>query len=378
MSKSLTSPPAHNEFELSLFGPGRGECALLHVGMGDWICVDSCIDPTTRNPVALSYLSGIGVDPSGSLRHIVVTHWHHDHMRGVAEIVRAAPLAQFLCSGALRTPEFFTAVAMGEERYRNPGLSELAEIFRTLEERRPSGMSAETVSPVWVQEGSLILERPATAGCPAVSVRALSPSHGARRLGMRELDHFMPVLRRPKRRAVAFGPNQQSIAIWVEAGPAIAILGGDLEESSDAGIGWKAVLASPILPRGRAGMIKVPRHGSKNADNPDIWSLKLIKSPIAALTPFASASRPVPSERDLDRLVSRTPHVYCTANPTGKRPTTPDRAVLRKIRTVPRRMRDILGSLGHIRIRARLESNDSADEPTVELFSGAFRVRRAT
>ena len=60
--------PEPNQLELSLFGPGRGECAVIHLGWGDWACIDSCIDRATKRPAALSYLERIGVDPSQALR----------------------------------------------------------------------------------------------------------------------------------------------------------------------------------------------------------------------------------------------------------------------------------------------------------------------
>src|SRR5262245_58961005 len=59
---SKHTPPASDEVEISLFGPGIGECSVVHLGGGQWMVVDSCIDRSTRRPVALEYLAEIGVD----------------------------------------------------------------------------------------------------------------------------------------------------------------------------------------------------------------------------------------------------------------------------------------------------------------------------
>ena len=37
-------PPGDEEFELTLFGPGYGESIVMHVGAGEWVIVDSCLD----------------------------------------------------------------------------------------------------------------------------------------------------------------------------------------------------------------------------------------------------------------------------------------------------------------------------------------------
>ena len=45
---SLAAPPRTDELEVSLFGPGVGECVIVHLGAGEWMVVDSCLDPATR------------------------------------------------------------------------------------------------------------------------------------------------------------------------------------------------------------------------------------------------------------------------------------------------------------------------------------------
>ena len=60
---------------------------------------------TSRRRVqpALEYLQRIGHNPASSVRLIVATHWHDDHIRGLAEVVRTCAAADFYCSSALRT-----------------------------------------------------------------------------------------------------------------------------------------------------------------------------------------------------------------------------------------------------------------------------------
>ena len=40
MGGDVTRPPAPDELEVSLFGRGVGECAVVHLGSGEWLVVD--------------------------------------------------------------------------------------------------------------------------------------------------------------------------------------------------------------------------------------------------------------------------------------------------------------------------------------------------
>ena len=103
-------PPQSDEFELSLFGPGVGECIVVHIGDGQWVVIDSCLGPETKQPVALSYLNSLGIDIAHSVSVVIVTHWHDDHMEGGATLLDAATNAIFCCSIALRKDEFLSRV----------------------------------------------------------------------------------------------------------------------------------------------------------------------------------------------------------------------------------------------------------------------------
>jgi glyoxylase-like metal-dependent hydrolase (beta-lactamase superfamily II) len=103
-----TKPPDPSELELSVFGPGKGECLVVHLGSGEWMIVDSCLNEQGTKPIALEYLESLGVDASKQVKLVLVTHWHDDHIRGVGDIVREASAARFACSAAVKTPAFFS------------------------------------------------------------------------------------------------------------------------------------------------------------------------------------------------------------------------------------------------------------------------------
>ena len=88
-------PPGEGDFELTLLGPGYGESLVLHVGGGIWVLVDSCHN-AAGSPQALQYLENIGINPSEVVDLIVATHWHDDHIRGIAKLVETCKKSDFL------------------------------------------------------------------------------------------------------------------------------------------------------------------------------------------------------------------------------------------------------------------------------------------
>jgi glyoxylase-like metal-dependent hydrolase (beta-lactamase superfamily II) len=98
---NLSTPPRSDEAEVSVFGPGFGECLVVHLGNNDWIVVDSCTDAESKRPVALEYLETIGVDAATHVSLVIATHWHDDHIGGFGKLYMACKAARFACSAAL-------------------------------------------------------------------------------------------------------------------------------------------------------------------------------------------------------------------------------------------------------------------------------------
>ena len=136
------TPPHPDELEVSLFGPGVGECIVVHIGNNEWIIVDSCIETSTKEPSPLFYLNKLGVNPSESVKLFVITHWHSDHIRGSSKIADECPNATICFSEALLRKEFLTLVSAysGLEQpiisdRENCGTKEISLIIKTIKSR---------------------------------------------------------------------------------------------------------------------------------------------------------------------------------------------------------------------------------------------------
>ena len=370
---AVVIPPGPDELEVSVFGPGVGESVVVHLGRGDWVVVDSCLNPRTRVPAALEYMDALGVDVGTSLKLLVLTHWHDDHVRGATATLQRASAAQVACSAKDHGPAFFKALeAARAARLPGTGFNEMAGVLDILLQRRMPGQRPESVGPVWAAEGKTLLLRDngSSDGVP-MQVVALSPSDGTLTLALHELQPFLPRPAGPERRAVRLTPNQRSVVVLAEAGTRSVLLGADLENTPNPATGWNAVVQSHVRPTGRSEVFKVPHHGSVGADNEDVWREMLTERPIACVTPFSRGRSPLPTSKDLRRLGERTDRAYCTRPVRGPKPRRKPPAVERTIRGVVKRRRSMEGPLGHIRVRGSLTDGSPL---CVELFGPAFEV----
>ena len=331
------TPPGEGEFELTLFGPGYGESIVLHVGDGAWVVVDSCID-TDRAPRALRYLESIGLDPAQAVVLIVATHWHDDHIRGMARLVEACNQAMFCCAAALCREEFLSAVGTLERRpltVTGSGVRELHDVFTHLAEAKSKPAHA------------IANRRVFTRG--ACEIWSLSPGDSVFQGFLRAIGGLVPSEGQTKRRIPDLSPNEIAVALWIEVGDVAVLLGSDVERH-----GWVEILQSAERPASKASAFKIPHHGSANADEPEVWGRMLDTDSFAVLTPWRRGRHALPGRQDVARILSNTANAYATsiqgASVAGA-PAQRNRMVDRTIRESGVRLRQILKSPGGVRLR---------------------------
>ncbi|NBB94925.1 MAG: MBL fold metallo-hydrolase [Planctomycetes bacterium] len=363
-------PPKPNELEVSVFGPGVGECVVLHMGAGNWVVIDSCLGRDHETPVAMEYLSSMGIDARDAVKLIVVTHWHDDHIRGVARLLRECTSAKFACSAALRCTKFLELVAADKQIKlveHTSGVSEFWAIFAELE-RRQAGRS-QAGPDIWANEGSLLYR--SYVPC-SVSIQALSPSAQSVTDGLGGIADMVPEAKVMIGRFNSVTPNGTSVAIQVDTPGLHILLGADLERGGDDQHGWRAVVASETRPKHKSGLFKVAHHGSPNADLPEVWSEMMTKEPIAVLTPYAAGRKPRPAKEDVDRIKQVASSAYCSQYPPVRSPHRRSSTVERTMKEVARTRKAIRRVPGHVQARAPLEG--PAEAFSVDLRDGAVRL----
>jgi len=161
--------PCRNQLEISVFGPGRGESIVVHIGNDKWIIIDSCYDRDLGEPAALAYLRSIHVNLKENVVLIISTHWHDDHIRGLSKCVEECESAEFCCSEAFNNESFFQMISaydINKITKSGSGTSEITNVFNLLSDRNQSAIKAIADRPVY-KEG---------LGELACEVVALSPS----------------------------------------------------------------------------------------------------------------------------------------------------------------------------------------------------------
>ena len=368
MLEEVYNRPDDQEIEVSLFGPGFGECVVIHLGSNRWVVVDSCLDKESKRAAALTYLDRIGVDPRSSVDAIICTHWHDDHIRGMASVLSECPNVEFVCSSVLKESAFLEMVALGEE-VRGPhgsGLREFEKILKQIQSRRQRHQMAALTTG---KAGQVLFEN--IIGGRSVKLESLSPSAADHermsRLFQQKRDNLLDG---EYRRAVpSIHPNLGSLVIRLEIGGERILLGADMEHRAAADSGWNAIVSSntSITP---ADLYKVAHHGSATGDTPEIWSRLLVPNCLAILTPNQRLANPIPKPTDVERILSRTDRAYATA-PSLMRRKHLEQPSERLIRRKGIKVYETPSSQGHLRIR---KSPGSPHSWEIAMSGRAFRL----
>lgn len=336
--------PTADELEVSVFGRGFGEAICVHLGDGEWVLADSCLNPETKEPAALSYFASIGISPQQRVRLVVVTHWDDDHVAGISRVVQECSRATVACSAALRREdilEFVITLEMAGGALGS-GLDELRTILRLC---RNSGRL------VWAKANLPLHPRPPGS---IASVVALSPSEDAVQRSIEALIEaatqqtiqVAPRFKSPE------GPNGASVAVYARKADATVLLGADLETSPNPESGWDAVLtyAKPNVP---ASIVKVPHHGSKGAHHDQFWTDLVEDQVVAIVTPWVKGAGKLPTDDDLSRIRALTRRAYLTAMPTLKKVEL-DSRTKKLVRRLHGEQITELRGWGHVRARRRV------------------------
>ena len=368
MTENRRDRPTDDEIEVSLFGPGYGESIVLHLGEDRWVVVDSCLDKETGRAAALLYLEEIGVDVQNQVEMIVCTHWHDDHIRGIASILAACPNARFVCSSSLRKSAFLQLVALSET-IRGPhggGLNEFARVLQQIMMRR----QREEPSPLETcHAGSVLLEH--KVGFSLIKIVSLSPSDADHKRMAEVFDRKRDQILAAdfKQTVPSIHPNLGSIVLRLEIGNQTILLGADMESRKSAESGWNAILSSAPASS-PAGLYKIAHHGSSTGDMPEIWSKLLVPDCSAVLTPNQRLANPLPRDSDVERILTQTGNAFTTAPASLKRKRL-EQPAERLLRHKGISIYEIPSSQGHVRARA---STHAKGAWKIETYGRAFQL----
>ena len=349
--------------EVSIFGGGVGECIVIKLEENVWMIVDSCRDPKSKKPMAIKYFEEQGINYKNCVKYIMATHWHDDHIKGMADLVEKCPLAKIVVSIALHKDEFYSLVSSNENhdlvlKGKTSGIREFYKIFNFLK----SNNFKERL--IWAKCNQTIYKN------TNVEISSLSPSDKEITLAMERIALFLPEIKKSLR-TIPYKKresNHTAIVTFVKIADLKLLLGADLEESSDPACGWRAIISNSIHLEKGIKLIKVPHHGSQNAHSETIWEDYLLKDGVAIMTPFSRSG--LPKNDDIDRITHFLKESYCTSSPQTKRIKNQNKTVAKTIKESTKSYRLFKESMGQVKFEYDFEKRQFH----IETYGAARRL----
>ena len=185
-------------------GGGYGESIVVHLKNNDWIVVDSCVDPVTKNSLPLEYLNQLGVKTNEDVKLIVCTHWHEDHTRGLSQLVESCTSAKFVYANCTDQKKFLRFIGIDylkEEKERiSSSTYEFNKCLEVIRARRGEIKLAE--------EDKILLG--STSNSP-YGIYALSPSSQVLLDFNHELGELITEFATSERKIPRQSPNDKSV-----------------------------------------------------------------------------------------------------------------------------------------------------------------------
>lgn len=356
-----------------MFGPGFGECILLHLGDGNWAVIDSCLDATSKQPAALQYLTGLGANPATSIQLVVATHWHDDHMDGISTVFQTATNSIFACTGAVMQADFKEVLAAWIGTRFLPGGSGVDELRSIMAELKKRSTNAHCVVPKLASVGKELWPTPSKPNPWGMSIKCLSPSDAAVLATISRLKGVAPSKSKVRRRLPRLLENDTSVVLSVEVAGHRILLGGDLHVRADRSLGWFAIVDDHAGSDARHHAFKVPHHGSSTGDHDEVWSKMTVDQTCAVTTPFVGGSVRLPRVEDCQRILSKTQNAYLSAPPLPGKFRDANKAVERTVQEATRSVHFVPGKYGHVRLRKNLDEAPAVPW-RVELFGSAVSM----
>ncbi|MDX2306346.1 MAG: MBL fold metallo-hydrolase [Microscillaceae bacterium] len=352
-----------NIAEINLIGTGGGygESLIIHVGNNEWIIVDSCYNPDTKKSLPLELLVKKEVELN-SVKLIVCTHWHDDHIRGISEILEKCEQAIFSFARANDLKKFLQFVSLDYEKLNkigsNSSTKEFNKCLEILKTRTlPAKLSEKDKLLYSTKYNDLFIE-----------IHSLSPSDYSSQLFDVEISSLITEFGQPNQKMVIQSPNDRSVVLLLKLGYHNILLGADLEVCSDSNRGWLDITRNSEVVKisEKSRYFKIPHHGSQNGFHQEIWDNLVEILPISTITPWNKKKKLPPNEM-VERYKKMSKELYITT-PTdvSKKPKKRTNRVTKIIKQFNSSVQEIKYRYGLISCTIDISDKNSIWKTTLE------------
>lgn len=358
-----------HRLKVVVFGRGCGECILVELENDEWMVVDSFISPVSREAVALTYLKEMGLDPKLVLKKIVITHFHQDHIRGMASLVKAAAddasiyMPQAFTS--LEAVEYYATLDVLHGYEDTSGISELSEIVDYMNKAGRVIEHLKAGSALYNgDEYQIFALSPSEYDCSTSHKKFLS---AATSVNIDENGDKLRPLNASKK-----SHNHYCVVLSIHSikHQKSVILGSDLEVVDSELGGWNAAMNSVMAPKiNSVETIKIPHHGSENGYHEPTWNEFVVDDVIGILTEFNKSKLPKP---ELIAVYKKhTSNLYSATRATSKLSKGLSDKALKIVKS--KKQEKTIKNLYPPKSFGYVEVYHSNDHPVVELFYDAFK-----
>jgi len=365
----ITDKPTQSEVEITLIGTGGGygESIILKVGIDSWIIIDSCINPFSNEPLSIEYLSQIGVDTTKVIL-IVCTHWHNDHIKGLAKVLSLCPNAEFCFSAVHDLNKFLLLCELDNTKKLKGGsissTNEFSDCLAVINNRGTYFTKAQC---------NLVLNTVKETGLE-FSLYALSPSPKTISDFDSELSQLITEFGKRNTAIINKSPNDKSVALLLKFGEHRVLLGADLEIGKDEYEGWRHIVKhSKVLDEHKANLYKLPHHGSENGYLKEIFDILVNDNSTLKLTPFRISG--LPKKEMMDIYLTHSDKIYLTSSTivskkAKKRNSSIEKVINRSVISL------IEAKFSRGIVRSRIDFLALGSEWTTELYEGAIAYNK--
>lgn len=368
MSNVFKEIPEDHIAEITLIGTGGyGESSVVHLGNQQWIVFDSCINPTSKKTLPLEYLEEIGVDVKNNVKLIICSHWHDDHIRGLSQIVRKCESADLSFSKITDRTKFLQLIQRDYQKLKfsatNSSTYEFGKCLEIINQRGAKFITAYMDRTLLTVNADSFLSQ----------VFSLSPSDQVISDFDTEISDLITEFGASNRKIIINSPNAKSVSLFLKLGSHRAILGSDLEVSSDSRKGWLNIIEESQVIDNKSTLFKIPHHGSENGYHDRIWNELLDKNPVAKITPYNLKTK-LPSEKMLSKYLSLSDKLYITSDLNSNKPKKRSKSIEKMVNKFNPSIVEVKYKKGFIRCRINLI--DKQSNWFVDTFGSAFQVNK--
>lgn len=416
--KEKLDAPALNEAEVTLIGgtAGFGETIIIHIGNGVWAVVDSCTNPMNGECVALSYLNELGVKVQDQLLYVICTHWHEDHILGLAKLIEACSNKTIFAFSCADDREKFIYEMM--ERCNYKGRSrKLTELRDSINKANEKGIKIKRV-----RQDQMIFNKYGTE-CFALSPSSIELDKFDKELAIAQekyhkvleqvaklkqmdsntieeaavleneiLDNYeklisdkideedmiveevMDLLQFKDAKKVEI--NDRCVAMLLKINGHNVILGADLEYDHKKSLdgGWQSVSECECMDNIEANLYKIPHHGSETGYYEYFLQKHIKHDAVSKLTSWVIGSNVLPKAEMLRKYYAHSKNLFVSTTSLLRKNNEKDRTFRKIMNDTTEDILEYKPQLGII--RSRIDINSESDTWSTELFGSAKLIKK--